>query len=703
MRHDFGYMEDGRLGRPYNVALIKRLLKYGRPFLGHMLLGIVLVAVIAGAELVLPYLTRLAIDKHIVVSAYKLTWKDSQQRLVAPVVDRHGYYPAGKNSGFITGPALKEADPKVVARLRGRGILLPARVYYTRAGGIEDLVKRYPGLMTMAGGRVFIRYNDLKKLRPADLKRLRRRDLSGLTVLAAIFLGLILIHLMAWVAQVVILETAGQKMMHGLRLDLFGHLLGQSLEFWRKQPIGRLVTRTTNDVQNIAEMLKAVVNTLFQDLFLIVGIVIVLIRLDLSLALVCFALMPLIAGLTWLFSFMSRNAFRLLRDHLATLNAFFQETLSGIRELNLFHRRRALRDRFDGLNQNLYQAGLKQIFVFAAFAPLIDIIAAAALGLILWYGGGQVIQERLSLGVLVAFIAYIQLFFRPIRDLAEKYNLLQSAMASAERIFELKDTDTALPNGHERLDDFGGRIELKNVHFAFRPDQPVLTGVSFTAEPGETVALVGATGAGKSSIIQLLLRFYLPQRGEILLDGIDISQINTDDLRRQAAVVMQDVFLFEATVAENIGLGLEGVTRQKIVEAAKMAEAHEFIQKLRGGYDHLLTGGGATLSAGQKQLLAFARALVRRPKIFILDEATSQVDPATEGLIQRALSKVIAGRTTIIIAHRLSTIRRADRICVLAHGRVVETGTHDQLMAGRGTYHRLVELQEGNFGIGTQG
>ncbi|MBU0516755.1 MAG: ABC transporter ATP-binding protein/permease [Proteobacteria bacterium] len=700
MHGDYGYMEEGRLGRGYNLRLLGRLFSYSRKYWRHFGAAIVLVGLVSAADLALPFLTKMALDDYIVPTALQLRWGPSSQKYKRRTTASPGYIAVGPNRGYMSGEFFKKLDPRLAARLRRLGVVSRRRVYSTTATPeLISLVRGHQDKITVAGGRLYLTHEALSRL-PGSLRRqIRGQNLGGLWWLGAAFLIISLIHLMAWIGQLILLEAAGQRMMHRLRMDLFTHLLGQSLAFFRERPMGRLVTRTTNDVQNIAEMFKAVVNTLFQDLILLAGIIIVMLRMDARLAWWCFGLIPLILAASWVFSRLSRQAFRQVRDRLARLNAFIQEFLSGIRESTLFNQVPRQKDRFNDLNQSLYRAGLRQVIVFALFGPVVELMGALGLGLIIWYGGGQVIQDQLSLGVLVAFIAYIQLFFRPIRDLAEKYNLLQSANASAERIFQLMDTDTRLPQGESPPHGEGGRagrIEFQGVSFRYREDQPVLDDVSFTAEPGQTVALVGTTGEGKTSLIHLLLRFYLPDTGRIRWDGVDIRDLGQDDVLSQTGLVMQDVFLFDTTVAENIALGAgREVGREEIVDAARAVRADDFITSLPGGYDHVLIGGGATLSAGQKQLLAFARALVRRPQVLILDEATSAVDPATESRIQEALPRLMAGRTTIVIAHRLSTIRRADKICVLSRGRVAEEGRHQELMAKKGLYHRLVKLQAG--------
>jgi ABC-type multidrug transport system fused ATPase/permease subunit len=422
----------------------------------------------------------------------------------------------------------------------------------------------------------------------------------------------------------------------------------------------------------------------------------VLLYLNWKLALVCFALLPFIFGLTLLFSSLAREAFRELRAKVAKINVFVQERITGMRIIQLFATEEFQARSFERINHENYLAGMKQIRVFAVFMPVMDLFSSFAVALLIWYGGGKVIAEQLSLGSLVAFISYIQMFFRPIRDIAEKYNIMQSAMASTERIVEFMDHEEGIPEPDEPVKpgEVRGEIRFSEVDFAYEKDHPVLHEVSFDVRPGEMVAIVGATGAGKSTVVNLIERFHDPLKGQVLLDGIDLRQWSKKDLRSNIGLVMQDVFIFAGTVRDNILLGDDGRIPANLEKAVRDANAAAFIETLPNGIHQELGEEGSNLSAGERQLLSFARALAYDPKVLILDEATSSVDPETERLIQEAILTMAKRRTTLVIAHRLSTIRSADRILVMHHGRIREQGTHEELMSLGGVYYKLNRFRE---------
>lgn len=516
------------------------------------------------------------------------------------------------------------------------------------------------------------------------------------------FLTLIIIYLLAITgdfifrcAQIYITNYLGQKTMYDLRMDLFSHLQRLSLRFFDRNPVGRLVTRATSDVEALNQLFSTGLVTVIGDLAMIAGIMIVMLWLNMKLALLIFSILPVLLVITFYFRKKMREAFRLVRTRLARINAFLQEALSGMSIIQLFNRQERTRKRFDTLNLNHMDAYLQTIFYYALFFPLIELIGTIALAIILWYGGFSVMEGTLTFGVLVAFIQYVEKFFKPISDLSEKYNVFQAAAASSERIFRLLDMkdiipDTPAPTWRDRIE---GRVSFRDVHFAYNQDEPVLRGIDFEVEPGEKIAVVGSTGAGKTTIINLLARFYDPQEGEIMIDGINIRNFDKKWLRQNIGTALQDVFIFSGTVKSNIALGEDNPGMGKITEAAEAIEADEFIERLPGGYDHELTERGSTLSAGQRQLLSFARVMYKNPRILVLDEATSSVDSHTEYLIQKALERLIAGRTSLIIAHRLSTIRHVNRIIVMHHGRIAETGSHEELLQHKGIYYNLYQLQ----------
>jgi len=528
---------------------------------------------------------------------------------------------------------------------------------------------------------------------PAANSMLSAREAAfGVSLLAGVYVFILLLQLLLGFGQVYILQFTGQRIMYDMRTQIFSHLMRLPIKFFDKNPVGRLVTRATNDVAAINEMYTAVLVNLFRDAFLILGISVVMFQLNWQLALLILLFAPAIAIIAFEFRRRAREAYREVRRKLAKLNAYLQESLSGMRTIQLFTQEMRSFKSFSKINQEEYLANMRQIVIFAVFNPLISMMSSLAVALIIWYGGGGVIRGVFTLGSLYAFIQYVRMLFQPIIDLSEKYNILQGAMASSERIFLLLD-EPQEPYQGKALEDFKGEIEFKDVWFAYEDSQWVLRGLSFRVRPGERLAIVGPTGSGKTSIINLLLRLYEPQRGQILLDGVDIKELNRSFVRSKMAVVLQDVFLFSGDVLSNIRLQQKDIDEERAMEAAQFVRAHEFIEKLPEEYRTEVKERGTTLSMGQRQLLAFARAVAFDPKILILDEATASIDSHTEQLIQESLRKMLRGRTSIAIAHRLSTIRDADRILVLHKGQIIEEGNHEALMAKRGLYYALYTLQ----------
>lgn len=496
--------------------------------------------------------------------------------------------------------------------------------------------------------------------------------------------------------QYFLLNVIGQRVMYDLRSRMFGHLQSLSLAFFDHNPVGRLMTRITNDVDALNDLFRSGAITLLGDLFTIVAILVILLLENWHLALVVFVVLPPLVVATAFFQRAMRDNFRAIRVRLARINASIAENIAGTQVVQLFNREERNLRVFDGLNRDYRGATLRSLFYFALFFPVVGLLAAVATALIVWVGGGQVMRGVLTFGVLVAFLQYVERFFLPIRELADQYTTLQSAMASSERIFRVLDepariTDPAAP---AELGQVRGAVEFRDVWFAYTEEDWVLRGISFRIEPGESVAFVGATGAGKTSLISLMSRFYDVQRGAVLLDGKDVRSLAQADLRQHIGAVLQDPFIFSGTIASNVRLGNDAITDDQVRAAARYVNASAFVEQLPEGYQTLVRERGAGLSVGQKQLLAFARAIAFNPEILlILDEATSSVDTETEALIQDALGKLMHGRTSIIIAHRLSTIRNVDRIIVLHKGRIVEEGRHADLLARNGYYKRLYELQ----------
>ena len=536
---------------------------------------------------------------------------------------------------------------------------------------------------------------------PGELDGLDRIALAFLLVLAGSF---VLEYVQTWTMQMM-----GQRIMFDLRMEIYRHLQRLDLRFYDRNPVGRLMTRVTSDVDTLNELFTSGVVTVFRDVFLLAGIMIVLLWMDWRLALVTFAVLPAIAWVTHWFRMNARESYRRVRIQIARINAFLQENISGMATVQLFRREARNFEQFERINRAHRDANVESVFYYATFYPAIEVLGAVATALIIWYGGGRAIQGTVEIGVLVAYLQYSQRFFKPISDLSEKFNILQSAMASSERIFGLLDTPVEIVSPPAAIGapsptpvpvrpgtaprPCGGRIRFEHVWFAYRDDEYVLRDVSFEVAPGERVGVVGATGAGKTTLINLLMRFYDVDRGRITIDGLDIRELPLPALRQRFGLVLQDIYLFSGSVRDNIRLGHDEIDDADVRAAAASVHASRFIERLPAGFDSEVGERGASLSVGQRQLLSFARALAFAPEMLLLDEATSSVDTDTERLIQDALHVLMAGRTTIAIAHRLSTVQDMDQILVLHKGELREVGTHQQLLARRGLYRTLYQLQ----------
>ncbi len=634
--------EEEVLGKAYDSRLMKRLLTYLRPYRWQVVVALVAIILKAAMDVVGPYLTKIAIDKYLSTSSLRT----------------------------------------------------------------HSLLDRW----------------------------LSSRPLAGIAEIAALYLSALLVGFLLEFTQTYLMQWTGQKVMFDLRSQIFRHLQQMHVGFYDKNPVGRLVTRVTSDVDALNEMFTAGVVSIFEDVFVLVFIVTIMLRMKWWLALITFAVLPVIFWVTMLFRKSVRESYRRIRVAIARINAYLQEHVTGMVVLQLFNREKRAYKSFEKINAQHMDAFKDAILAYSIYYPVVEILSTVAIAAVIWFGGIRVIQGTVTLGILVAFMQYAQRFFRPIQDLSEKYNILQSAMAASERVFKLLDTPVDVVSPPQPVQAKGrGRIEFDHVWFAYRKRDTgdgaptatsaggnghahtgavahddgsgfdwVLRDVSFVIEPGETVAIVGHTGAGKTTIISLLMRFYDVQKGAIRIDGVDIRRMDLTDLRRRFGVVLQDPFLFSGTIETNIRLGSSWIGDAQVEAAAESVNVADFIRTLPQGFKEPVLERGSTLSTGQKQLISFARALAHDPNILILDEATSSVDTETELRVRDALTRMVEGRTSVVIAHRLSTIQRADKIIAMHKGQVREIGSHQELLAHRGIYWKLYQLQykDQELGVG---
>ena len=524
---------------------------------------------------------------------------------------------------------------------------------------------------------------------------IKEGNINGLDVIAAIYFAVLIFSFIFQFFQTYLMQYIGQKVMFDLRSQVFSHLHKMSFSYFDKNPIGKMITRVVNDVEVLNEMLTSGLILIFSDLFTLFGIFFVMLYLDWKLTLVVCIVFPLLATATRIYRVRARDALRKNRAHVSELNSYIEENLSGMDTVQCFNSEKHNFRKFFSINNERLKEDLRTVRYNAFYMPSIDFFNSLAIGMVIWYGGGQFVQDEIQLGVLVAFIQYLQKFFEPVRDLAEKFNIIQTAMASSERIFELLDTPEQIPSMVPPKNGFKikGKVEFKNVWFSYNENQFVLKDISFSLEKGESLAIVGATGSGKSTIINALCRFYEINKGDILFDGQSIKDINKFDLRKQIALVQQDVFLFSGKIIDNIRLGNVQMSQEEIQSISTAVNSHNFINNFPLKYEQELIEGGGSISSGQRQLLSFARALAVKPQILVLDEATSSVDMDTERQIKNGIKEMTRGRTSIIIAHRLSTLMHVDKVLVLKNGKIIEFGKRNELLQQRGIFYKLCQAQ----------
>lgn len=670
----------------YDLNIIKRLLKYAKPFVGWMVVALILALGVVGIELVRPILIGTAVDE--IITNYEVPYSIVETAEEGTIqIDSYNIMP---DKGLSEG----NQKARIIYDERyDTGYFLLVGLSYDEAEQLE--IKR----VEKTNNKFTINRNgeteEVVPLSKEQLTSLRSVDIDRLLKITWLFIGALIGGLILNYLQTLILQYTGQKIIYHIRQEIFSHVQNLSVQFFNNNPVGRLVTRITNDTETLNEMYTSVIVNSANSFFMIFGISIFMLVIDWKLTLMLFIVLPLIAIATVLFRYYSIKVYREVRTKVSTLNTFLSEHLSGMRIVQIFTQEERKMKAFEDTSKNLLSAHMKQLILFSIYRPYMYLMYITGLMIVLGYGGTKVMNGSMSIGTLVIFIQYVSIFFEPIQQLAEQFDILQSAMASAEKIFSLLDEKSTIIDDEDavELDHIKGEIEFKNVWFAYEQDEWVLKDVSFKIRPGETVAFVGATGAGKTSILSLISRYYDIQKGEILIDGIPLKKVKTNSLRRHIGQMLQDVFLFTGTIKSNIRLKNDDITEEQITNAATYVNADKFIQKLPMKYDEKVYERGATFSAGQRQLLSFARTLAYNPSILILDEATSNIDTETEILIQDALIKLMEGRTTLVVAHRLSTIQHADKIIVLHKGRIKETGNHQELLAHKGIYYSLYQLQ----------
>ncbi len=707
------WAQDDIQGKIYDRRLFGKLLRYLKPYKWMVVVSFLILLVITSTELILPLITRTAIDKYITSDHTIAIFEDVDSH--EAFIKRYDFL--SRDEGRIRGRAFiifstkdrNKIDRAELADLEERHILSRNNIYIIR--NQEDIKKLLnqsiehvlmpqitdegiEGWFELDEKRIAIDRNQFDKLDIRDRLKVRSDASNNLLMLALIFLLIISLRMIGSYFQAYTTSYFSQMAMNDLRHDVFAHLQKMPVKFFDQNPVGRLVTRVTNDIRTIDEMLASGVITIIQDFILIIGIVILLLILNWKLALVSISTLPLVVITLSIYKRKTRVIYREVRKNLAAVNATLAEHISGQKIIRLFNQYFHKKDQFAGINQTFFRTQVSQLKLFAFFRPIIHVSSQVSIALIIWYGGGQILRNVITIGLLMAFTDYVRKLFEPINDFSEKFDLLQGALAGAERIFDLMDKEA--DDYHEdKLSHvrFRGEIELDHVWLAYNNEEWVLKDICLKIKPGEKIALVGHTGSGKTSIVNMLLGMYPYQRGSVLIDGMPMQDYALADIRSNIGIVQQDVFIFSGNIKDNIALNNSRLTHESIVQVAKYVNADQFISHLPQKYDEPVMERGATLSTGQRQLIAFARVLAYNPVIFILDEATSNIDTDTEILIQDALHKIMQERTSIIIAHRLSTIQHVDRIIVLHKGEIVEEGSHFDLLDKRGLYYDLYRLQ----------
>ncbi|MDA3846729.1 MAG: ABC transporter ATP-binding protein [Vallitaleaceae bacterium] len=677
-------VDEHDMKKGYDRQLFRRLLTYTKPYIWTIIFSVVLLVGVIGVDLIRPVIIGKAVDDVITNSEQILeVSSEDSYGAIAIATDTVDYY--------MVQTETVETGNIYAKMFHGDNRDMP---YGLVIGISSDDVTDFDGLSYIASRSkddgykvIYLSENDIKKLRSSDMKRLLQLTIFYVVILVG---GLLVNYF-----QTILLQYTGQKIVYNIRDEVFTHMQSLSIEFFGKNPVGKLVTRITNDTESLNEMYTSVIVDSVKNVLSLLGISIMMFVLDWKLTLIIFLVMPLIGMATIIFRKFSRHAYREVRTRIAGINAFLSEHISGMKLVQIFNQEENKMDDFHTANNKLKDANMLQILLYSIFRPSMYFIYIIGLAIVVGFGGNFVLKDMMTIGTLLIFLQYISNFFSPIQQLAEQFNILQSAMAAAEKIFSLLDEEAQIDEVEDGIviEKLKGEIEFKHVWFAYNEEEWVLRDISFKVNPGETFAFVGATGAGKTSILNLISRYYDIQKGEIYIDGYNIKQLNLNSLRKHIGQMMQDVFIFTGTMKSNIRLKNEDMSDDEIVKAGKYVNADKFISKRPRKYDEKVFERGATLSTGQRQLLSFARTLAHQPNVLILDEATSNIDTETESLIQDALIKLMEGRTTLVVAHRLSTIQHANKIVVLHKGKIREMGDHQTLLTKKGLYYQLYQLQ----------